>query len=64
MEILGIYAFIAFLIYAGGIIAIVVTIFAIWQCMKAIVRIAASMERVAESIEKIEEIIGRNQYQL
>ncbi|HEX5083397.1 MAG TPA: hypothetical protein VFY40_15235 [Blastocatellia bacterium] len=57
-------AFIAFLIYAGGIIAIVVAIFAVWQGMKAIIRLAASMERVAESMEKIEGIIGRNQSQL
>jgi hypothetical protein len=64
MEILGIYALIAFLIYAAGIIAIVVVIFAIWQGMKAHVRIAASMERTAQSMERIEEAIRRNQTQL
>jgi len=41
-----------------------VVIFAIWQGMKAHVRLAASMERMAESIEKIEETIRRNQTQL
>jgi hypothetical protein len=61
MGILGVYALIAFLIYAAGIIAIVVVIFAMWNGMKAHLRLAASMERMAESIEKIEETIRRNQ---
>ena len=57
IEMIGIYAFIAFLIYAAGIAAIVVVIFAIWHGMKAHVRLAASMERMAASMEKIEETI-------
>jgi hypothetical protein len=61
MEIIEIFGFIAFLIYAAGIIAIVVVIFAIWHGMKAHVRLAASMERMAESIERIEKIIRRDQ---
>jgi hypothetical protein len=64
MEILGIYAFIAFLVYAAVVIAIVVVIFAIWQGMKAHVRLAASMERMAKSMEKIEETIRRDQPRL
>ena len=64
MEIFGIYTLVAFLIYAAGVIAVVVVIFAIWRGMKAHVRLAASMERMAESIEKIEETIRRNQTQL
>jgi len=64
MEIFRIYTLVAFLIYAAGVIAVVVVIFAIWQGMKAHVRLAASMERMAESIEKIEETIRRNQTQL
>lgn len=64
MEILGIYALIAFLIYAAGIIAIVVVIFAIWQGMRAHVRLAASMERMAESMAKVEETIRQNQTRL
>jgi hypothetical protein len=55
-----IYALVAFLIYAAGIMAIVVVIFAIWHGMKAHVRLAASMERMAESIEKIEKTMRRD----
>jgi hypothetical protein len=61
MEILGIYTLIAFLIYAAGIIVIVMFIFAVWHVMKAQVRLAASVERMAESVEKIEETIRQNQ---
>jgi uncharacterized membrane protein len=57
MEILEIYAFIAFLIYALGIIATVVVIIAIWRGMKA-------QERMANSMERIEEMIKQNQTQL
>jgi hypothetical protein len=59
--IMKVYALFGLLLYAAGIIAIVVFIFAIWHGMKAHVKLAASMERMAKAIERIEETIRRNQ---
>jgi hypothetical protein len=51
MEILALFGF---LIYAAGIIAVVIVVIALWRGMKA-------QERMADSIERIEKIIRRDQ---
>jgi hypothetical protein len=50
--IMKVYAFLAFLIYVAGIIAIFAIVIAIWRGMKAHEKMADSMKRMAEALER------------
>ena len=60
MEIMGIGALIAFLIYAATVVVVVVVVFSIWGGMRAHERMADSVKRMADAAERIEEIIRRD----
>jgi hypothetical protein len=47
-----VYAFIAFLIYVAGIIAVFAVVIAIWRGMKAHEKLADSMKRMADAAER------------
>ena len=61
IEIMEIYALVAFLIYAATIVAGIIIVIAIWRGMKAHEKMAASMERMADATNRIGETIRQNQ---
>jgi hypothetical protein len=61
MEMMGIYALIAFLVYAGMTVVVVVVVFSIWRGMRAHEKMADSMKRMADAAERIEKIIRRDE---